>query len=185
MLPRIGLAYLVSILLAFAALACGSGGDDAPPPDPTEPPTPDDATAIRHVDLALEPLVQTAMRQLGGGEIVKADILYADLTGDLREDAVVPISSGGTLGNLGYVAVTLRNAVPTLILTRGAERGSGSGIQMKIEDGRLVEMVGQYGPGDPLCCPTALRRTEFRWDGTMLQVEREERVPSSFAPQKQ
>ena len=184
MLPRIGLAYLIACALAFAALACGSGDDDTMSFGPTEAPVPADATAIRDLDLATQPAVQTAQRQLGGGEIIRADIIYVDLTGDRRDDAVVPISSGGTLGNLGYVAVTLVNDSPMIILTRGAERGSSSGIQMKIEEGDLVEMVGRYGPNDPLCCPATLRRTEFRWDGRLLQVETEELVPSPFAPKQ-
>ena len=34
-------------------------------------------------------------------------------------------------------------------------------------------MVGVMGPSDPLCCPSELRTTTFRWDGNHLQVESE------------
>ena len=124
------------------------------------------------------------MRQVGGGGVDPRAIVYADLTGDRREEAVVPVDSGGTLGNLAYLVFTLRGSTPALILTRTLDRSSAGGLKMTVEDGKLVETVAEYGPQDPLCCPSVLRRTTFRWDGSLMQVEREEKVPQTPGPKQ-
>ena len=117
--------------------------------------------------------MQTALRQIGSGDVDVKGIIYADLTGDGREDAVVPVTSGGTVGNIAYFVYTLQYGAPQMILTRRLEKGSAGGLKMSIVDGKLTETAAEYGAEDPLCCPSALRRTTFRWDGKQLQVERE------------
>ena len=103
-------------------------------------------------------------------------MLYADLTGDQREEAVVPITSGGTQGNVAYVVFTMKGNTPTLILTRTLDRSSAGGLRMALDEGRLGEAGAESGPEDPFCCPSTLRRTSFRWDGSQLQVEREDKL---------
>jgi hypothetical protein len=111
--------------------------------------------------------------QLGSGEVESQAVLYADLTGDQREEAIVPVTSQGTLGNVGYLVFTLDSGKPKVILTRTIDRSSASGLQMKVQDGTLVETRAVYGSDDPLCCPSQLRVTTFQWDGSQLQVEDE------------
>ena len=147
-------------------------------------PTPADSGAIRQVDLTKTAALQNAVRQVGGGDIDLKAIVYADLTGDRREEAVVPVDSGGTLGNIAYLVFTMRGGAPALILTRTPGRSSAGGLKMVVEAGKLVEIAAEYGPQDPLCCPSALRRTTFRWDGLTLQVEREEKVSSTPGPKQ-
>lgn len=120
--------------------------------------------------------MQTSLRQLGSGSVDARAIVYADLTGDGRDEAVVPIGSGGTLGNLAYLVFTLRSGSPAVILSRTLDRSSAGGLGIDVQEARLVETVGEFGPEDPLCCPSQLRKTYFRWDGARLQVEREERT---------
>ena len=122
--------------------------------------------------------------QLGGGTIEPGAIVYADLTGDQREEAVVPVSSQGTLGNIGYVILTLESGQPQVILARTVDRTAPSGLQMSVEDGTLMETRGVYGPDDPFCCPSQLRETTFRWDGTGLQVENEVLVQQDPGPKR-
>ena len=110
-------------------------------------------------------------------------MIFADLTGDLREEAVVPISSSGSLGNIAYVVFRLDAGNPDLILTRTLDRSTPSGLKMSVQDGELVETAGVYGPEDPLCCPSELRKTTFRWDGTLLQVAGEVREKQPSAKQ--
>jgi hypothetical protein len=167
--------------VAFS-LACGSDGE--PLPGDGEEPPPANATAIRQTDLNQVPEVQTLMRQVGGGQIDSREVIYADLTGDRREEAIAPLSSGGTLGNIAYAVLTLRSDTPTIILTRTASGGSGLVMQLN-EDGRLIETAAQYGPEDPFCCPSQLRKTSFRWDGSRLQVEREEVIANPAGRPKQ
>ena len=169
-------ASLAAFLFAFLALfvlACGDGGGSKEPT--AEPSPPADANAIHEVDFAQVPAVQTLARQVGGEPDTQA-VLFADLTGDRRDEAIVPITSGGTLGNLGYVVLTMRSGAPAPILTATRDRSSPGGIQMSLVDGKLVKTAARYGPDDPLCCPSTLVKTTYRWDGSALQVEREEEV---------
>lgn len=122
--------------------------------------------------------------QLGTGAVDSPAVLYADLTGDLREEAVVPVSSQGTLGNIGYLVYTLADGDPEVILTRTVDRSSASGLQMAVEDGVLMETRGVYGPDDPFCCPSQLRQTTFQWDGSRLQVETEQLVQQDPGPKR-
>lgn len=130
------------------------------------------------------PEVKAALGRLSGGALDEASAIFADLTGDRREEAVLPIASGGTGGNLGYLVFTLRESSPLLILNRAADRATAGGVFMAVVEGKLVETAGEYAAEDPFCCPSILRKTTFRWDGKLLQVEREEKLPNPDAQQK-
>jgi hypothetical protein len=136
------------------------------------------------VNFAADASMQTALRQLGSGEVDTKGIIYADLTGDGREEAVVPVTSSGTIGNIAYLVYTLKNGAPQVILTRRLDRGSAGGIKMAIVDGKLQETGAEYGAEDPLCCPSVFKRTTFRWDGSQLQVEREDREKATPGPKQ-
>lgn len=161
------------LVLAVAfSVACGAGDSSDGKATPTPP---NDAQAIRQVDFTKNADVMTTLRQLPGGSVLPKEIVYGDVTGDRREEAIVPISSQGTLGNLAYLVFTMKGSSPALVLTRGLGGGSG-GISMKLDEGKLVELAPELGPEDPLCCPSATRKTTFRWDGAKFQVEREEKL---------
>jgi hypothetical protein len=166
----------------MASFACGDGGASANKPTPT----PRDPSLIRSVDLTSDPAIQNTLRQLGSGEIALREALYTDLTGDGLDEAVLPVTSGGTVGNIAYIVVTMPKTSPVVILTRRLEQGSAGGLKMAIETnaGRpvLVETAAEYGDEDPFCCPSVMRRTSFHWDGTQLQVEREEKAPAPLNP---
>ncbi|MGE0057280.1 MAG: hypothetical protein AB7P33_14460 [Dehalococcoidia bacterium] len=162
--------------------ACGGSDDDVSPTTQPSGTPPADADAIRDVDMTQQKDVAAAITRIGGGSVAKNEIVYADLTGDQREEAVVPITSGGTMGNLSYLIFTPSAGGATLLLTRNLDPSSPSGITMAVENGILVEYIGEYGPEDPMCCPSVLRRTTFKWDGSKLQVAGEERQQR---PQKQ
>ena len=172
--------YLFAFMLAFS-LACGNGGRSG---GSSESDQPDDAQAIRSVNFEDVDELQDMIGQLGSGAVESGAIIYADLTGDLREEAVVPVTSQGTLGNIGYVIFTLTSGKPQPILTRTVDRSSASGLQMSVEDGVLMETRGVYGPEDPFCCPSQLRQTTFQWDGSQLQVENEETVQQDPGPKR-
>jgi hypothetical protein len=175
---------LVVIILTIAfSIACGSGEDGAGV-EPTEAPPPPDAEAIRQVDFRRDRDVLAILGRLNGGSLDAAATLYADVTGDRREEAVLPITSGGTQGNLAYLVFTMREGVPALVLIRTAGTSSAGGIRLSVEDGELVETAAVYDDEDPLCCPSELRRTIFRWDGKQLQVQKEEKLPNPNAQKK-
>jgi hypothetical protein len=156
----------------FLTLACGDGGDS----DASRSDAPGDAQAIRGIDLDSLPAARTLLDQLGSGKIDKASTLYADLTGDRREEAIVPVTSEGTLGNIAYLVLKLDSGKPQVVLTRTMDSTSASGLQMSVNEGVLLETRGVYGPEDPFCCPSQLRETTFHWDGARLQVESEQLV---------
>jgi hypothetical protein len=166
------LFWLILPLSVFVA-ACGSGGERD---TSSAGGLPRDAEAIRQVDLELLPQAKALLDQLGSGKIDKAATLYADLTGDRREEAVVPVTSQGTLGNIAYLVLKLDSGKPEVVLTRTMDKTSASGLQMSIDDGVLQETRGVFGPEDPFCCPSQLRETTFHWDGSELQVESEQLV---------
>jgi hypothetical protein len=172
-------------LIATVTLALACAPDAASGPKRT----PSGYHDIRLVNFNTDPAVQNVMRQLGSGEVAVPDVLFADLTGDGADEAIVPISSAGTVGNIAYVVLTPKQGLPgetRAILTRRLERGSAGGLNMAVDTsgGRplLVETAAEYGAEDPLCCPSMLRRTTFRWDGYQLQVEREDRTQAPVNP---
>lgn len=177
--------FLIPCSLVLS-IACGAGGvEDDPEGTPTPVPTPVDFDAIRNIDFDALPETQALLTRLGGGQVAVDEVLFADLTGDMREEAIVPITSGGTLGNLAYLIFALRSGEAEVILTRTMDRGTPSGLVMGIDDlGALTETAGVYANEDPLCCPSQLRFTTFRWDGAMLQVGGEVRRENPDRPKQ-
>lgn len=166
------------VLLASVLTACN--GNEARPGEESPPPA--DAEAIRSLDVVSLAEVQTMIRQLGSGSVAPEEVTYADVTGDRREEAIVPISSQGTLGNLAYLVLKLKDGAPVTILSRVRDRSNAGGLRITVEDGRLVETAPEYGPQDAFCCPSVLRKTYFRWDGSRLQVEKEVREQQPPGP---
>jgi hypothetical protein len=184
-IARLALLFASTLLTAFV-LACGSGGaenGDADAPPTAEPSPPADTDAIRDVNLLQVPALANVIGQIGGGDPDIASVKYADVTGDQRDEAILPITSGGTLGNLAYLVLTMRSGHPAVILTALRDRQSLGGITINVEDGKVVKYTGKYGPEDPRCCPSLLVKTSYRWDGANLQVEREEEVPAGTPKQ--
>ena len=158
-------------------LACGTPAEEAPSGPPTPVPTPRDFAAIRDVDVASLPDTASLLQRLGSGRVAGEGVLYADLTGDRRDEAIVPISADGTLGNVAYLVYTLKSGRPVLVLTRTMDRTTASGLVMDLDEfGALTETVGVYAAEDAFCCPSQLRLTTFRWDGAALQVAGEQKV---------
>jgi hypothetical protein len=168
--------FLIAPLAVLLAAACGGGDSKSSTPQPSNGTPPADADVIRGVNLNNEKDVQAALSKFGGGSVAQNEIAYADLTGDLREEAIIPITSGGTMGNIAYLVLSPATGGTDLILTRTMDRNSASGLNMEVENGELVEYIGEYGPEDPMCCPSVLRRTTFKWDGSKLQAAGESRI---------
>ena len=165
------------VALVVLAAACNDGGETLrPSPAPlfTATATPVLATATPVPDIRDEDLTQhPALRDLiaAGGEVDASRIIYVDLTEDGVDDAIVPISSGGTAGDLAVVVLGYGpNGLEELLRVLPRETRS---IRAKVEEGQLVTTEGIFGPNDALCCPSILT-TWYGWDGSALVVEREE-----------
>ncbi|MCH8064789.1 MAG: hypothetical protein IIC90_03045 [Chloroflexi bacterium] len=171
---------LTALFLAALAVGCNGGDTDAgatateAPTSSSASPTPTTPVDIRQVDLPSEPAVAEFLGTTGGA--VDADrILYADLTGDGNDEAVVPVSSGGEGGDfavfvIGYVDGRLEE----LLLAQPAE----TSITAAIENGQLVTTEGVLAPGDPFGVPSQVLNRYYAWNGEALVVEREEQVPA-------
>jgi hypothetical protein len=95
------------------------------------------------------------------GGFVSREILFADLTGEGKDDAVVTVDSGGAAG---VVAVYVFSA------------GTRSNLQIVYRNQRLYRAMARINPGpalvyslpqwkggDALCCPSSYRETELKW----------------------
>ncbi len=183
----IALLLVLSLLSAAACNGGGAGGrtstsaataraSAAASPTAVAPPAPTVDARIRTLDLQQAPAVEKLIADTGG-QFVKSEVLYADLTGDGVLDAIVPISSGGTAGDIAYVVLAPSGAGTKALMTRTGG-ATGGGVKVWVQDGKLVETRPVYGPQDPNCCPGQLRVTTYQWNGSQLAVASQETVPN-------
>jgi hypothetical protein len=182
-MPGRGLALSLALLVALAVIggACdengGAGGESTASPGPTamETEVADTPVAgdIRQEDLTAQP----GLAQLldSGGEVVPDSITYVDLSEDGIEDAVVPVSSGGEGGNIALFVYGYGPSGIDEFLR--VDPASGS-IKENIVGGTLTTTEPVYQPDDPLCCPSELLTTTYRWDGSQLVIDERETVPA-------
>ena len=149
-------------------------------PAPTPTPTPQLAD-IRSVDLSKQSDV-AALTQRLSGEVDPATIIYSDLTGDGREEAVVPISSGGTAGNPAFIVVGYRDGRLVGLLTEVPGEGS---VQVQVVNKQLVESVPVYSTGDLPGFPSEIKNIYYAWNGSGFVVAKQQTVPDPFAPPKE
>ena len=187
MLTRKLPALLAAAVVSAALIACNGGGDDDDPTPTAAPASPSAAAtvattptpgvtpsgAIREIDLSAQGDVQALVSD-SGGSFVQEDVLYADLTGDAIEDAVVPLSSGGTQGFVAFIVLTPDGDATSTLLR---EEPAG-GFTLVIEGDALVMIEPVPGPSDPECCPSMLRRTTYGWNGAALAIENVATVPN-------
>jgi hypothetical protein len=96
-----------------------------------------------------------------GGFVDKA-ILFADLTGEGKDDAVVLVDSGGGQGIVGLYIFSAGTGKDLKIVYRN-QRLYRAGA--RINPGpALVYSLPQFKTGDELCCPSAYRETELKWN---------------------
>jgi hypothetical protein len=187
------LLLVLSLAVATAATACKSGSSGSKTPTATASrATPSATTAtpagsatsalgIRTIDVSKVDDVRAALQALGG-EIAPHTVLYADLTGDGAEEAIVPISSGGTLGDVGFVVLTPAGGGTKTLLKEVPT--DGHGMSVTVDGANLVVTVAVPGPDDPNCCPSFLRKTIYAWNGTALAIESETTEPNPGAGTK-
>lgn len=189
-MPRQAIAvatlFLSALFLALAACDDGGGGGEEPTvtaqttgtlaeSTATEaPPSNGAAPNIRDVDLTMEEGLQSFLAS-SNGQVDPARIIYADLTEDGVEDAVVPVGSGGEGGDIAAFAYTATG--------RGIEEAlrvlpQSGRVRVSVEGADVIAEEPVYAAGDPLCCPSELQRTTYRWDGSALALAGQETVPA-------
>jgi hypothetical protein len=177
------LARLLLVSLAALVVACDDGGAGGEPTDEPLPGTPQEGTAtippngvtdIRQADLVTQPEIVDFL-STSGGAIDGTRIVYLDLTEDGEEEAVIPISSGGEGGDIAVFVYGYQDGQLAELLRATPD---GSSLSVETGGGTLIIVQPVYGEGDPLCCPSQLRRTTYQWDGTALSVAGDETVPA-------
>ena len=187
LMRRLFLSGLLVIagLLTLLPIACDDDdeGKETPTPAATFQPTftPAATPDIRDADLSRQPDL-TALLQRLGGELVTSDILYVDLTGDGGEEAILPISSGGTAGNLAFIVLSYRDGKLAALLTEVPEAGS---LRVEVDDHNLVEVLPVYSDGDTPGFPSQIKRIYYNWKSGALIAGREETVDNPDLPPKE
>lgn len=176
-------ATLLLAVAAFAFGACGSDDDGDETPSRTASATTATPGAsvtpagdIRAVEIDEVADVRALVEETNG-RFAQPDVIYADLTGDGADEAVVPISTDGTLGHLAFIVLAAEGGDATRTLLR--ERPSRTlGLEIAVEGADLVVTEPVPGPDDPECCPSQLRVTTYGWDGSALEQTSQETVPN-------
>ncbi|MBD0369347.1 MAG: hypothetical protein ICV60_00725 [Pyrinomonadaceae bacterium] len=110
-------------------------------------------------------------------------IIYGDLTGDGREEAVVTsyCATGGT-GRLseGYIYTMQRGRLVELVRLEQGDRAFGGISQVDIKGGQLVvERYAPEAPGTGACCPKYIDTQTYRLQGRrLIKVGRAQRRPA-------
>jgi hypothetical protein len=99
------------------------------------------------------------------GYALTANILYADLTGDGADEAIITLFSGGTAGNIGLLIYGPGPAEPVLITALG-----GYKLFAQADEGQLVVTQPVYGKWDGNCCPGGFNETRYQLEDNKLKA---------------
>ncbi|MEX2196760.1 MAG: hypothetical protein WD844_15875 [Thermoleophilaceae bacterium] len=102
--------------------------------------------------------VRTRLRK---GGFVDRRITFADVTGEGRSDAVVLVHSGGSAGRIALFVFSAGDGEDLELVYRNQRLYRATA---RVRSGNVIYRVPAHEPGDDLCCPSAERETELRWD---------------------
>ena len=91
---------------------------------------------------------------------VDANIVFADLTGDGRQDAVVSVDSGGAPGAIAVYVFSTDGATKL----RAVYRNQRLYRALTAVDGvTLLVTTPSYAAGDEMCCPSQMLQRSLTW----------------------
>jgi hypothetical protein len=121
--------------------------------------------------------IKTLLRSEGG--FVDRGVVFRDLTGDKRDDAVVRVHSGGAAGVVAVYVFSTANRkggkLRAIFRSQSLMRAS-----TRVLKGVVSYRTSRYEPGDELCCPARLIQSTLEWDGDERRMRVRERV--TFVP---
>jgi hypothetical protein len=121
--------------------------------------------------------VKTLLRT--GGGFVDDGVVFRDLTGDDRDDAVVRVHSGGAAGVVAVYVFSTANRkggrLRVVFRSQSLVRAS-----TRVLKGVVSYRTARYEPGDELCCPARLTQSTLRWSNRERRFRVRERV--TFEP---
>jgi hypothetical protein len=92
-------------------------------------------------------------------------IVYVDVDKDGQEEAAIPLISGGTAGNIGFLLYRQAAPAPRLI---GWQEGYKQGL--KAVEGKLESTNALYSGWEPNCCPSGFETLTYGLMGDKLIV---------------
>ena len=126
--------------------------------------------------------IKTLLRS--GGGFVDKGVVFRDLTGDKRQDAVVRVHSGGVAGVVAVYVFSTANRkggrLRAVFRSQSLMRAS-----TRVLKGVVSYRTARYEPGDELCCPTHLTQSTLGWDDDERRFRVRERVTFEPPPEAQ
>ena len=114
-----------------------------------------------------------------GGGFVDKRVVFKDVTGDDRDDAIARVQSGGAAGAIAVYVFSTANRkngkLKTIFRSERLMRNS-----TRVVGGEVSYTSARYDPDDELCCPARLTRSTLAWDPDARRMRVAERV--TFAP---
>jgi len=129
--------------------------------------------ADKQTSKAIKELLQS------GGGFVDKGVVFRDVTGDKRDDAVVRVHSGGAAGVVAVYVFSTANKkngkLRAIFRSQSLMRAS-----TRVLKGVVSYRTSRYNPGDELCCPARLTQSTLGWNADERRMRVVERV--TFAP---
>lgn len=111
--------------------------------------------------LASDVVAHSIKVTLKKGGFVSKDVLFDDLTGEGKDDAVITVDSGGAAGIVAVYVFSAGKGKALKIVYRNQRLYRGAA---RVNPGpTLVYSLPQYKDGDEICCPSAYRETTLKW----------------------
>ncbi len=121
--------------------------------------------------------IKTLLRTNAG--FVDKAVVFRDLTGDKRDDAVVRVHSGGAAGVVAVYVFSTANRrggqLRVVFRSQSLMRAS-----TRVLKGVVSYRTSRYEPGDELCCPARITQSTLGWVRSERRFRVRERV--TFAP---
>ena len=95
------------------------------------------------------------------GGFVDRRILFDDLTGEGKDDAVVMVHSGGSAGRIALYVFSAGTGRDLKVVYRN-QRLYRARARL-VEPAQFVYERPRYAAGDPLCCPSSVLATTLGW----------------------
>lgn len=167
--PRFLLAALALLTITVAAVLLSSAGSSAEPSK---------SQALFAKTLLDDPKTTSAIKRLltGGGGFVAPDIVFADITGDGRSEALVLVETGGVAGAVAFYVFStdgeaadspLRAVFRSQSLYRASVEPAGTTLKLR---------TPKYTEGDDGCCPAKIAQREYAWSATAKALVRQDTV---------
>ncbi len=110
------------------------------------------------------------------GGFVAPDIVFADITGDDRSDALVLVETGGAAGAVAFYVFStdgeaadspLRAIFRSQRLYRATVEPAGATLKLR---------TPKFAPGDDVCCPAKITQREYTWSTSAKALQRQDTV---------